>query len=118
MTLKLRELTLKPEMFGTGHGLCAGCAEPTSVRQVLMALENPPVVALATGCLEVSTTRFPDTTWKVPVIHSAFENSATTISGVEAAYKALVRKVALQIDQSRSSFSLATVRRTISVSSG
>ena len=92
MTLKLRELTLKPEMFGTGHGLCAGCAEPTSVRQGLMALENPPVVALATGCLEVSTTRFPDTTWKVPVIHSAFENSATTISGVEAAYKALVRK--------------------------
>jgi pyruvate ferredoxin oxidoreductase beta subunit len=79
-------------MFGSGHGLCAGCAEPTSVNQVLMALENPPVVALATGCLEVSTTRFPDTTWKVPLIHSAFENSATTISGVEAAYKALVRK--------------------------
>ncbi len=92
MTLKLRELSLKPDLFGNGHGLCAGCAESISVRQILSALENPPVVALATGCLEVSTTRFPDTTWKVPVIHSAFENSATTISGVEAAYKALVRK--------------------------
>jgi pyruvate ferredoxin oxidoreductase beta subunit len=92
MTLKLRELSLKPDLFGNGHGLCAGCAEPVSVRQILSALENPPVVALATGCLEVSTTRFPDTTWKVPLIHSAFENSATTISGVEAAYKALVRK--------------------------
>lgn len=92
MTLKLRDLTKKIELFGSGHALCAGCAEPTAVRQVLMALENPPVVALATGCLEVATTRFPDTTWKVPVIHSAFENAATTISGVEAAYKALVRK--------------------------
>jgi pyruvate ferredoxin oxidoreductase beta subunit len=92
MTLKLRDLSLKPDLFGNGHGLCAGCAEPVSVRQILSALENPPVVALATGCLEVSTTRFPDTTWKVPLIHSAFENSATTISGVEAAYKALVRK--------------------------
>ena len=92
MTLKLRELTRAREMFGSGHGLCAGCAEPVVVRQVLTALANPPVVALATGCLEVATTRFPDTTWKVPVIHSAFENAATTISGVEAAYKALVRK--------------------------
>jgi pyruvate ferredoxin oxidoreductase beta subunit len=92
MTLKLRELTDKTELFGSGHALCAGCAEPVAVRQVLSALENPPVVALATGCLEVATTRFPDTTWKVPVIHSAFENAATTISGVEAAYKALVRK--------------------------
>ncbi len=92
MTLKLRDLSLKPDLFGNGHGLCAGCAEPVSVRQILSAFENPPVVALATGCLEVSTTRFPDTTWKVPLIHSAFENSATTISGVEAAYKALVRK--------------------------
>ncbi|MDA0232391.1 MAG: thiamine pyrophosphate-dependent enzyme [Chloroflexi bacterium] len=92
MTLKLRELTEKTEQFGSGHALCAGCAEPVAVRQVLAALVNPPVVALATGCLEVATTRFPDTTWKVPVIHSAFENAATTISGVEAAYKALVRK--------------------------
>jgi len=92
MTLKLKDLTLAPDPFASGHGLCAGCAEPIAVRIVLKALQNPPVVALATGCLEVASTRFPDTSWNVPVIHSAFENSATTISGVEAAYKALVRK--------------------------
>lgn len=92
MTLKLRELTNEVARFGSGHALCAGCAEPVAVRQILTALQNPPVVALATGCLEVATTKFPDTTWKVPVVHSAFENSATTISGIEAAYKALVRK--------------------------
>jgi pyruvate ferredoxin oxidoreductase beta subunit len=92
MTLKLQVLSAKPEGFSSGHGLCAGCSESVVVREVLTALQNPPVVALATGCLEVSSTRFPDTAWKVPVIHSAFENAATTASGIEAAYRALVRK--------------------------
>jgi pyruvate ferredoxin oxidoreductase beta subunit len=50
------------------------------------------VVCSATGCLEVTTTIYPYTSWKVPFIHSAFENAAATISGVEAAYKALKRK--------------------------
>jgi pyruvate ferredoxin oxidoreductase beta subunit len=96
MTLKLQSLTGQPERLAPGHGLCAGCSESVVVRQVLMALANPAVVSLATGCLEVSSTRFPDTAWKVPVIHSAFENAATTASGIEAAYKALVRKGRLE----------------------
>lgn len=96
MTIKLQALTERPAGLAGGHGLCAGCSESVVVRQTLAALANPPVVSLATGCLEVSTTKFPDTAWKVPVIHSAFENSATTASGVEAAYKALVRKGRLQ----------------------
>ncbi len=92
MTLKLQTLSQKPSGLAGGHGLCAGCSESVVVRQVLTALANPAVVSLATGCLEVSTTRFPDTAWNVPVIHSAFENAATTASGIEAAYNALVRK--------------------------
>ena len=64
MTLKLRDLTEKADLFSSGHGLCAGCAEPIVVREVLAALQNPPVLSLATGCLEVATTRFPHTAWK------------------------------------------------------
>ncbi|MBI4219684.1 MAG: pyruvate ferredoxin oxidoreductase [Chloroflexi bacterium] len=90
--MKLQELTLRPDGLSGGHGLCAGCAESVVVRQVVFALENPAVVSLATGCLEVATTRFPDTAWQVPVIHSAFENAASTASGIDAAYAALVRK--------------------------
>ena len=41
MTLKLRELTDKTELFGSGHALCAGCAEPVAVRQVLECFANP-----------------------------------------------------------------------------
>ncbi len=78
--------------FTGGHSLCAGCAEPMIVRTVLNAIEEPVVVANATGCLEVATTRYPTTVWNVPWIHSAFENAAATIAGVEAAYKAL-RKI-------------------------
>jgi pyruvate ferredoxin oxidoreductase beta subunit len=42
--------------------------------------------------MEVTTTIFPYTAWKVPFIHSAFENSAATVSGVESAYRSLKRQ--------------------------
>ncbi|MGC9529046.1 MAG: thiamine pyrophosphate-dependent enzyme [Candidatus Bipolaricaulaceae bacterium] len=77
--------------FAAGHSLCAGCAEPMIVRTVLNSIEEPVVVANATGCLEVATSRYPGTAWNVPWIHSAFENAAATIAGVEAAYQALRR---------------------------
>ncbi len=89
---RLQEISQRPEGMASGHGLCAGCAEPVAVREVLSVLENPAVVSLATGCLEVSSTKFPETSWNVPLIHSAFENAATTASGMEAAYRALVRR--------------------------
>jgi pyruvate ferredoxin oxidoreductase beta subunit len=84
----LKELTDRPERLTGGHRLCAGCGAPVAVRQILMATENPIVVCSATGCLEVATTIFPYTSWDLPFVHSAFENAAATISGVEAAYQA------------------------------
>lgn len=42
--------------------------------------------------MEVVTTIFPYTAWGVPYIHCAFENSAATVSGVEAAYRSLRSK--------------------------
>jgi pyruvate ferredoxin oxidoreductase beta subunit len=50
------------------------------------------IVANATGCLEVFTTRDPQSSWEVPWIHSLFENAAAVASGIEAALKALGRK--------------------------
>jgi len=57
-----------------------------------MASPDPVVVACATGCLEVTTTIFPYSAWKIPFVHNAFENAAATISGVVAAYEALLKK--------------------------
>ncbi|MFA6973739.1 MAG: thiamine pyrophosphate-dependent enzyme [Parcubacteria group bacterium] len=75
--------------FAPGHSACAGCGIPTIVRTILGEAKDPVVVANATGCLEVTSTLYPYSAWKVPYIHNAFENVAATISGVERAYKAL-----------------------------
>ena len=88
----LKELSAKEELLSNGHRMCAGCVAPVVVRQVLSAAEDPVIVGCATGCLEVSTTVFPYTAWKVPYIHNAFENVSATISGVETAYRAMKKK--------------------------
>jgi len=72
--------------------MCPGCATPIIVRMVLRATQHPVVAAVATGCLEVSTSVFPFTSWRCSFLHSAFENAAATISGVETAYRALRKK--------------------------
>ncbi|MDP2952652.1 MAG: thiamine pyrophosphate-dependent enzyme, partial [Chloroflexota bacterium] len=46
----------------------------------------------ATGCMEVVTSPLPLTSWRLPWIHVAFENTAAVASGIEAALKALMRK--------------------------
>lgn len=94
----LKQLAAKKDLLAPGHRLCAGCLESTIVRMILLASDKPVVVANSTGCLEVSTTIYPYTSWRVPYIHNAFENAAATASGVEAAIKALKRKGKLKED--------------------
>jgi len=82
----------KKEYFTPGHKSCQGCAEALAVRLVAKALGSNVVVGCATGCMEVVSSAFPHTSWAVPWMHVAFENAAAVISGVEAGYKALIRK--------------------------
>lgn len=88
----LKELSNVPEVLAPGHRMCAGCGAPVVVRQILRGAKAPVVVANATGCLEVSTTIYPYTSWNSPFIHTAFENAAASLSGVEAAYNSLKRQ--------------------------
>jgi len=85
--------------FRGGHSLCRGCGIPIAVRTVLNSIDTPVVVINATGCLEVATTRFPTTAWNVPWLHVAFENAAAAASGVEAAYKALIKRGTIPDDE-------------------
>jgi pyruvate ferredoxin oxidoreductase beta subunit len=87
--LTLKELAKKPDQICSGARLCAGCDETIIVRMVLKATRGPTIVTTATGCLEVATSTFPYTAWDLPWIHSAFENTAATASGIEAAIKAM-----------------------------
>ena len=94
MALKLSEITKQKELLCGGHRLCAGCGASIAVRQVLHSVpEDAQVVACCpTGCLEVSTTIYPYQAWRTSFIHSAFENAAATISGVETAYRSLKKQ--------------------------
>lgn len=96
----IKELSQIEERLAPGHRLCGGCGASIAVRQVLMGAGHQEVVCgSATGCLEVSTTLFPYTSWKVPFIHNAFENAAATMSGVEAAFKALQKTGKIDADK-------------------
>jgi pyruvate ferredoxin oxidoreductase beta subunit len=96
----IKELTKIPERLVGGHRLCGGCGASVCVRQVLMGAGDAEVVCTsATGCLEVSTTALPYTSWDTSFIHNAFENAAATISGVEAAYKGLKRAGKIPADK-------------------
>ncbi|MFC1754101.1 thiamine pyrophosphate-dependent enzyme [Thermoproteota archaeon] len=75
------------EYFASGHRACAGCAQSLAVRFVLKAAGKNTIVANATGCLEVFSTPYPETSWRVPWVHGAFETSASVASGVDEALK-------------------------------
>ena len=79
-------------LLASGHTACTGCGEALAAKLVLGAAGSNVIVTDATGCLEVFTTRFPQSSWEVPFIHSLFENSAAVASGIEAALRALGRQ--------------------------
>jgi pyruvate ferredoxin oxidoreductase beta subunit len=71
-----------------GHLACQGCGQALAARLVTEATGPDVVIANATGCLEVFTTAWPRTAWRVPWIHSVFANAPAVASGIEAALKA------------------------------
>ncbi len=79
-------------LFKFGHTACAGCGQAIAARLVIEAAGPNTIVANNTGCLEVFSTKYPETAWGVPWIHSLFENSAAVASGVEAALIYLGKK--------------------------
>ncbi len=72
----------------SGHFACPGCGQALAARLVTEAAGPDVVIANATGCLEVFTTAWPSTAWRVPWMHSLFENAPAIASGMEAALKA------------------------------
>lgn len=77
------------EWFVPGHNACAGCGMAIAFRHILKAAGEDTIIVIGTGCGEVVSTPYPVTSWKHAVIHNAFENTASTASGVESALKML-----------------------------
>ncbi|MDR2338721.1 MAG: pyruvate ferredoxin oxidoreductase [Deltaproteobacteria bacterium] len=81
-----------PDSLASGHRACQGCGEVLALRLMMKALGTDFIAVSATGCMEVCTAPFPQSAWRVPWIHVAFENAAAVASGVESALHALRRK--------------------------
>ena len=81
--------------LNSGHRACQGCGEALGARYAIdaamRATNNQLVAVNATGCLEVFSTPYPETSWQVPWIHSLFGNAAAVASGVASAQRALGR---------------------------
>ncbi|MEE8419446.1 MAG: pyruvate synthase subunit PorB, partial [Dehalococcoidales bacterium] len=86
-----REVT-KEEYFAPGHRACIGCAEALAVRLVAKAAGPNTIMVAATGCMEIVASQLPWTSWRVPWIHTLFENTAAVASGIEAGLKTLKSK--------------------------
>jgi len=84
-------------LFRPGHTACAGCGQVIAARLVIDTAGSNTIVVNNTGCLEVLSTRYPESAWAVPWIHSLFENAAAVASGVEAALIYLGKKEAINV---------------------
>lgn len=78
---------MEKRKISSGHNACAGCGQFSALQSVMRALDKNTIIANATGCLEVSTTAYPQSAWGLPWIHSLFENPAAVASGIRAALK-------------------------------
>ncbi len=94
----IKDLAEKPELLMSGHRACAGCGPAVAYRQILKASRGPIIATNATGCMEVVTTIYPYTSWRIPYIHTAFENAAANAAGIETALKVMKKKGRLKDD--------------------
>ena len=77
--------------LNSGHRGCQGCGEALGARYAIDAAmhasDNQLIAANATGCLEVFSTPYPETSWQIPWIHSLFGNAPAVATGIAAAIK-------------------------------
>lgn len=74
-------------IINPGHTACPGCGQLIAAQHVMDTLGKNTIITNATGCLEVTTSKFPMSSWKVPWIHANFENAAPVATGILAALK-------------------------------
>lgn len=89
-----RSVQASPERtnaINSGHRACQGCGEALGARYAvdaaMRATQGRLIAANATGCLEVFSTPYPETSWQLPWIHSLFGNTAAVATGIAAAMK-------------------------------
>ncbi len=82
---------LRSNSLTCGHRACQGCGEALGARYALdaalRATKGRMVAVNATGCLEVFSTPYPETSWQIAWLHSLFGNAPSVATGVAAALR-------------------------------
>jgi pyruvate ferredoxin oxidoreductase beta subunit len=88
----VQSTTGRSNTLTSGHRACQGCGEALGARYALDAAMRASggrlIAANATGCLEVFSTPYPESSWQLPWIHSLFGNAPAVATGIAAALKA------------------------------
>ena len=88
----VQSLRERANSLGSGHRACQGCGEALGARYVvdaaMRATAGRLVAVNATGCLEVFSTPYPESSWRIPWLHSLFGNAPAVAAGVAAALRA------------------------------
>ena len=86
--------------LNSGHRACQGCGEALGARYAvdaaIRAVNGNLAAANATGCLEVFSTPYPETSWQLPWFHSLFGNTAAVATGMAAAFKVRAKKAGVE----------------------
>lgn len=80
------------DLYCPGHRACPGCGAALACKYVTEATGPNTIISMPTGCMEVTSTPFPESAWGVSWIHNVFENAAAVASGVESAYKSFKKR--------------------------
>ena len=60
------------DLLASGHRACAGCGAALTIQAILRATGANVFVANSTGCMEIISSQYPQSAWKVPVDPFAF----------------------------------------------
>ena len=69
----------------SGHVGCPGCGAAIAMRFLLKALGDQIIMVIPACCWSIIAGPYPQSTLRVPVLHSAFETGGAMASGVRAA---------------------------------
>lgn len=90
--IKLIRNVPKEEYYVPGHRTCAGCGPALQYKLVAKAAGPNTIFIGPTGCMYVANASYLCTPYAVPWMHSQITNGGAVASGIEAAYKVLLRK--------------------------
>ncbi|HEY5896079.1 MAG TPA: thiamine pyrophosphate-dependent enzyme [Burkholderiales bacterium] len=90
--IKLIRNVPKEEYYVPGHRTCAGCGPALQYKLVAKAAGPNTIFLGPTGCMYVANASYLCTPYAVPWMHTQITNGGAVASGIEAAYKVLLRK--------------------------